>query len=49
MAKILDIHAGTTTEILLLNIFHLLEEILKELKKEGKDDQPRKTKKVNTK
>ena len=49
MAKMLDIHAGTTTEILLLNIFHVLEEILKELKKEGKDDQPRKTKKVNTK
>jgi hypothetical protein len=49
MAKILDIHAGTTTEILLLNIFHLLEEILQELKKEGKDDQPRKTKKVNSK
>jgi len=49
MAKILDIHAGTTSEILLLNIFHVLEEILKELKKEGKDDQPRKTKKVNTK
>jgi hypothetical protein len=49
MAKILDIHAGTTTEILLLNIFHLLEEILKELKKEEKNDQPRKTKKVNTK
>jgi hypothetical protein len=49
MAKMLDIHAGTTTEILLLNIFHALEEILKELKKEGKDDQPRKTKKVNTK
>ena len=49
MAKILDIHAGTTTEILLLNIFHLLEEILKELKKEEKNDQPRKIKKVNTK
>ncbi len=48
MAKILDIHAGTTTEILLLNIFHVLEEILKELKKEGKDDKPRKSKKVNT-
>ena len=50
--KILDVHAGTTTEILLLEIFRVVEEILweiQELKKEEKNDQPRKIKKANTK
>ncbi len=49
--KPIQVQAGTTTEILLLEIFRMLEEILweiKELKKEAKDDQPRKAKKVNT-
>jgi len=50
--KILAVHAGTTTEILLLEMFRVLEEILweiQELKKEAKNDQPRKTKKTDTK
>lgn len=49
MTKILDVHAGTTTEILLLNIFNVLEDILQEMKKEEKDDKPVKIKKTNTK
>lgn len=50
--KILAVHAGTTTEILLLEIFRVTEEILweiQEFKKEAKNDQPRQTKKTNTK
>lgn len=43
-----NIHAGTTTEILLLEILNVLEDIKKELKKEVKDDKPRKTKKTDT-
>jgi len=49
--KIIPVHVGTTTEILLLEIFRMLEEIrweIQKLKKEGKDDKPRKSKKVNT-
>jgi len=45
--KLIPVHTGTTTEILLLEIFRMLEEILWEIKEE-KNDKPRKSKKVNT-
>ena len=49
--KLIPVHVGTTTEILLLEIFRMLEEILweiKELKKEENNDKPRKVKKTDT-
>ncbi len=49
--KTIPVHVGTTTEILLLEIFRVLEEIrweIQELKKEAKNDEPRKVKKTYT-
>ena len=46
--KILNVRPATTSEILLLEIYQILEEILLELKKEGKDDRNRKAKKTYT-